>query len=70
MNMILSRQKAIEAFNNEDVTEETQFISCLLCSQLWNIPKGSAEEDDFLNCCPTCTPEAWDADPLNNQGTA
>jgi len=62
MNMILSRQKAIEAFNKENAVEETQSISCLICGQLWNILKESAEEDDFLNCCPSCTPEAWDAD--------
>ena len=69
MNMILSRQMAIEAFNKENAIEETQSISCLFCGQLWNIPKGLAEEDDFLNCCPTCTPEAWDADLTNNQGS-
>jgi len=50
--------------------EATQSISCLNCGAQWNIPKGDAEEDDFLNCCPHCTPEAWDADPSNNQGTA
>ena len=47
--MVLSRQMAIEAFNEENAVEETQSISCLLCGQLWNIPKGSAEEDDFIN---------------------
>jgi hypothetical protein len=54
----------------EDSEVESQSISCIGCGQLWNIPKDSAEEDDYLNCCPTCSPEAWDADPLNNQGTA
>jgi len=51
--------------------EATQPIGCLNCGAQWNIPKGDAEEDDFLNCCPHCTPEAWNADPLNGQqGTA
>ena len=51
--------------------EATQPIGCLNCGETWSIPEGDAEEDDFLNCCPNCTPEAWDADPLNGQqGTA
>ena len=54
----------------EDSEIESQSISCAECGQLWNIPKDSAEEDDCLNCCPACAPEVWDADPLNNQGTA
>jgi hypothetical protein len=48
----------------------TQPISCLTCGERWNIPEGDAEADDYLNCCPHCTPDAWDADPANNQGTA
>jgi hypothetical protein len=54
----------------EEVNWESS-ISCLNCGERWNIPKGNAEEDDFLNCCPHCIPEAWDADSLNGQqGTA
>ena len=48
----------------------TQPISCLTCGERWNIPEGDAEADDYLNCCPHCTPDAWDADLANNQGTA
>jgi|ETNvirnome_2_300_1030623.scaffolds.fasta_scaffold26216_1 hypothetical protein len=50
--------------------EPTQKISCAKCGDSWSVPLGDAEPDDYLNCCPTCTPEAWDADPSNQCGTA